>query len=191
MTTALPPKRDCLGPTLRRWRVINRVKQAALAEELGVSQATVSRWESGALAPDRHESRRLTRLLTARPSSSADRALLDLVRLSSEPVHLICDLTHRLLAASPSRCRTWRVACEDLQGTSLWRFASEGIDDGEASLGDRGWYDELAPELAIGTERAEFAELTIRAGTIRYTRLALSDGRFARLVRDGRRSGPA
>lgn len=48
MITALPPKRDCLGPTLRRWRVINRVKQAALAEELGVSQATVSRWESGA-----------------------------------------------------------------------------------------------------------------------------------------------
>ena len=36
---------------LRRYRFTHNVKQAALAEDLGVTQAMVSRWESGAVRP--------------------------------------------------------------------------------------------------------------------------------------------
>jgi len=36
---------------LRRYRFTNNIKQAALAEDLGVTQAMVSRWESGAVTP--------------------------------------------------------------------------------------------------------------------------------------------
>lgn len=36
---------------LRRYRFTNNIKQAALAEDLGVTQAMVSRWESGAVRP--------------------------------------------------------------------------------------------------------------------------------------------
>lgn len=187
----LPIQSDCLGPSLRRWRVLNRVKQAALAEQIGVSQAKISRWESGAQSPDRREVRLLQRLLTARPTSAADQALLDLVRTSRQPVHLICDLTHRLLAASPGRTSKWRVSPGDLVNTSLWRFASRGIEAGEAALDAKGWYEPVAPDVTIETERAEHAELTIRAGQIRYTRMPLSDGSFARLVQDGPRTGPA
>ncbi|WP_417485829.1 helix-turn-helix transcriptional regulator [Maricaulis sp.] len=36
---------------LRRYRFTNNIKQAALAEDLGVTQAMVSRWESGEVSP--------------------------------------------------------------------------------------------------------------------------------------------
>lgn len=36
-----------IGGVLRQWRKANHIKQAILAETLGVTQATVSRWESG------------------------------------------------------------------------------------------------------------------------------------------------
>lgn len=35
------------GDDIARWRKANRIKQAALAEMLSVSQATISKWESG------------------------------------------------------------------------------------------------------------------------------------------------
>lgn len=180
-----------LGPSLRRWRLLNRVKQSALADEIGVSQATVSRWEAGALVPDAREEAHLVRLLAARPTSAADRAVLCLVTTSSLRMHLICDLTHRLLAVSPARAREWRVGAADLMGSSLWRFASDDIKAAEAALAERGWYEAVAPDVTIVTERAEHPELTIRAGSIHYARIPLSDGRFVRLVQDGVRTGRA
>ncbi|SON57357.1 putative zinc finger/helix-turn-helix protein, YgiT family [Hartmannibacter diazotrophicus] len=188
--TTLPLYPKPLGSALRRWRTLNRVKQAALAETLGVSQTTVCRWESGAVMPSPQQVRHLSKLLTARPEAAADKALLDLVAMAHEPVHLVCDLTHRLLAASPARMATWRIPLADLLGVSLWRFASEGIRAGETRLEEAGWYKPVAPALTIMTERAEFPELTIRAGEIRLARIPLSDGSYARLVRDGARIGP-
>lgn len=185
--THVLPCRDHLGASLRRWRTLNRVKQAALAEELGVSQTTISRWETGTLPLGPREEDRVTQLLAARPASAADRALLDLVRQSPRPVHLICDLTHRLFAASPARVAGWRVGIEDLAGRSLWRFASPGIAAGEAALDTLGWYAPVAPAVVVDTEEADFDELRIAAGRLRYTRMPLSDGGFARLVEDGAR----
>lgn len=191
MTHAVLPCREHLGASLRRWRALNRVKQSALAGEWGVSQTTISRWEAGALPLGPREEHRITQLLAARPTSAADRALLDLVRQSPRPVHLICDLTHRLFAASPARISEWRVGVEELAGRSLWRFASPGIAAGEAALDERGWYAPIAPAVMVETEEADFAELSIAAGRLRYTRMPLSDGSFARLVEDGPRRARA
>lgn len=173
-----------LGPSLRRWRVVNRVKQQALAADLGVSQSKISRWENGTVQPEGADRQKVAWLLCASPRSNADRALLDLVVTSSVPVHLVCDLSNRLLAASPHRARHWHVPLSDLMGRPLWRFASEGIRRMENELGERGWFEPLGPDIVYVTERAEFAELTIPESRIRITRLALSDGCFARLVRD-------
>lgn len=185
VTHAVLPCRNHLGASLRRWRALNRVKQSALACEMGVSQTTVSRWEAGTLPPGQREEDRLTQLLAARPTSASDRALFDLVRHAPAPVHLICDLTHRLFAASPARISAWRVGIDELAGTSLWRFASPGIAKGEAALDALGWYAPVAPAVIVDTEPAYFAELSIAAGRLRYTRMPLSDGTFARLVEDG------
>ena len=178
-----------VGASLRRWRVLNRIKQSAMAEEFGVSQTTVSRWESGEIVPRERHARQIERLLSARPTSAADLALRDLVTSSDTAMHLVCDFTHRLLAVSRGRLRDWRVPASEKIGTSLWRYATDGIRSGEAELQQRGWHHPLPADITIETERRDYPELTIRAGEIRYTRLPLSDGSFARLVRDGRRYG--
>jgi len=179
------PDSSALGPALRRWRILNRVKQSTVADDLGVSQSTVSRWETLALTPEPWQARRLTSILTARPDAASDRALIALVRSSSIPMHLICDFTHRLIAASEGRLATWRVGIDDLLDTSLWRFASRGILAGETGLAAQGWYEPIAPDVTIVSERVSFSELTIPAGLIQYTRMPLADGGFARLVRPG------
>lgn len=176
------------GRSLRRWRRANDVKQSTIAEAMGVSQTTVSRWEAGRSHPTRREQQRLSQLIGARPTSAADRALLDLVTKAAEPVHLVCDLSHRLLAASPGRLATWRKGVSELRGISLWFAASEGIAEAERRLPDLGWYENPTAELAFETEFHDCSTLWIEAGVIVWTRIPLSDGTMARLVRDGPRS---
>lgn len=189
MTSTLPLPVRHLGIALRRWRILNGMKQASLGTELGVSQATISRWESGTLLPDVKETGRIMQLLSARQASRNDAALLLLVKESSQPVHLMCDFSHRLYAASPVRSAQWRVSDEEMGGKSLWRFATEGIAKAEAGLDANGWYDPFPSDLIVETEDADFAEVSIKAGALRYARMPLSDGSFARLVWDEPRSG--
>jgi len=173
-----------LGPSLRRWRVLNRVKQQALAGDLGVSQSRVSRWESGSAQPEGKARIKIARLLQARPETASDRALLDLVTKAASPVHLVCDLTHRLLAISYPRTREWHVPASDFLNRPLWRFATDGIRAMESRLEERGWFEPSGPDILFATERAEFPEMFIPESRIRITRLPLSDGSFARLVRE-------
>jgi len=175
-----------LGLSLRRWRVLNRVKQEALARELSVSQARVSRWESGRAQPEGRHLIRITQLLRARPEAPSDRALLDLVARSAEPVHLVCDLTHRLLAMSPAREREWRAPVSEFLNRPLWRFASDGIRAAEHSLAGHGWFEPDSPDVLYLTERVEFPEMTIPESRVRISRLPLANGSFARLVREDR-----
>ncbi len=180
-----------LGSSLRRWRVLNRVKQQALARDLGVSQTKVSRWESGLAQPEGADLLKVLKLLRARPETAADRALLHLVEQAAAPVHLVCDLTHRLLAMSPARAREWHVPVSEFLNRPLWRFATDSIRSMECQLADRGWYEPSGPDIRYRTERAEFPEMTIPKSWIRISRLPLSDGSFARLVREDPQDGRA
>lgn len=103
-------------------------------------------------------------------------------------MHLICDLSHRLLAASPGRLATWRKDVGNLRGTSLWHFASRDIVLAEKILLDLGWHGAVSAELRFETEFHEFTILWIESGTIIWTRMPLSNGTMARLVRDGPRT---
>lgn len=47
------------GSDITRWRSLNRIKQSALADMVGVSQATVSKWERGTWEPTRAMALRL------------------------------------------------------------------------------------------------------------------------------------
>ena len=172
-----------LGPALKRWRQLNRIKQSAFAADFGISQTTVSRWEAGEAPADKYLEK-LSDLLCAKPTSAADRALCQLIQTSREPYFLICDTSHELLAVSPERRKEWHVPPAEMLGKSLWRFATPEIEAFETSLGDEGWYEAVAPVLTFSTRQAQFDELTIFEGTRSVVRMQLSDGRFARLISD-------
>lgn len=52
------------GADIKRWRSMHRFKQAALAEMLGVTQATVSKWESGLWQPTKTMALRLSDVMS-------------------------------------------------------------------------------------------------------------------------------
>lgn len=170
------------GRSLRLWRTLRRMKQANAAELLGVSQATISRWESGRQMPTPPERDALRALMAARLDGAADQALGRLVRSAAHEVHLVCDFTHRLLAASPSRERRWAVSAGELMGISMWRFHTEAIARAEAALPEMGWYSDALQEVEVLTGANDSAVVPIRRGRCRWTRLRLSDGGYARLV---------
>lgn len=172
-----------VGRALLRWRRLNRVKQTHAAEIFGVTQSTLSRWESGALEMTRAQRSRAESLLAARLTSAGDAALARLVHQHEHGAHLMCDTTFRLLALSVQRRREFGSWAEKLIGRSLWPYVTEELAKAEAELGDHGWF-ELAPppELVLATGSNGSEIVPIRSGSCRWTRLLLSDGTAVRLV---------
>lgn len=170
------------GRFLRRMRQLRGMKQGHLAECLGVDQTTVSRWERGTLpiAPDRW--RVAESLLAERPDPAQDAALKRLVVSSRHKVHLICDRTHRLLAASPARQGEWGARPADFLGRSLIVFASPEILAAEGALERSGWHEGAMNWTTVETGPNDDPVFHILPGRMLWERLVLSDGTPARLV---------
>lgn len=164
---------------LRRLRLLKGLKQSHLAELMGVTQTTVSRWESGALALPDDQWQRAQRLLA---DSAQDAILKRLVETSQLSVHLIDDRTHDLLAVSPSREGLWRAETGAFLGKSLIRYASEDILVAEASLEGLGWRDGRLSRIEVATGPNHHPIVPIVQSRLIWERLLLSDGRAARLV---------
>jgi transcriptional regulator with XRE-family HTH domain len=167
---------------LRRMRVLRGMKQSHVAELLSVTQATVSRWERGLLRPSPAQMSALLALLAAPPAGSRDAALKRLIETSMRRVHLICDTTHRLLAASPARSAEWGVPADELLGRSLWRFASAEIEAAESRLESLGWFEAQVPAVAFRTGATLDPVVPVASGQVLWERLRLDDGSDARLV---------
>ena len=177
MMTDLP-----IGLALRRFRRLNMVKQSAVAERLGVSQGCVSRWESGVHGPDPAQRERIVALISASIGNDGDSALRRLVESSRLPVHLICDSTHRLLAASRSRAASWRVDVSELVGRSLWPFASPEIEAAEAGLFGSGWFERPYQRLELRTCGNGRSDVPVPPSRMLWETLPLADGRVGRLT---------
>lgn len=167
---------------LRRLRRLAGIKQAHLAELMGVTQPTVSRWEAGTLPLSIEQTQALQAIFAIRPDPAQDAALKRLVEHSQQPVHLICDATHRLLAASPARAADWHVDLSDWLGRSLIVYASPRILAAEARLTDMGWFDDGLASLAFDTDANDDPDIPIRPGPMLWERVRLSDGSAGRLV---------
>jgi transcriptional regulator with XRE-family HTH domain len=95
-----------IGKKLRIWRRSNGIKQDVMAAALGVSQATVSRWEGGLDIPSIEISRRITDLIATRIRDELVIESRFVERLSS--VQAIFDIDGiRLQAASSGCIRAW------------------------------------------------------------------------------------
>ncbi|OED15405.1 helix-turn-helix transcriptional regulator [Burkholderia sp. A2] len=181
--TASPLHASSLGPQLKRWRALHRVKQSHAAELFGVAQSTISRWEAGLQQMSPDERATAERLLAARIDSAGDRALARLIAGSAGRMHLVCDLTHRLLAGSPARAAEFAQPLSTLLGTSLWRYATPEIVRMEAALDPLGWHDRAGPpSVEFDTGANASRVVPIRGSRCRWTRMALSDGAAVRLV---------
>jgi len=171
-----------IGSALRRFRRLNAVKQGAVAAVLGVSQGCVSRWESGAHTPNALTRERILQLISASIGNDHDTALKQLVESSQRPVHLVCDSTHRLLAASRSRAATWRIDVSELVGRSLWPFASQEIAAAEATLPKGGWFERPYQRLEFSTEANGRSDVPVPPSRVLWETLPLADGRVGRLT---------
>ena len=171
-----------IGRALRRFRRLSGMKHRHAAELLQVSQGTVSRWESGEAHPDVEHRRGIEMLIRANASTSSDAALKRLVITSSLPVHLICDATHELLAASPARARSWQVDADHYLGVSLWRFASEEIVAADLQLDALGWFERPFQRISFRTGDNGSEEVPVQPRLMEWETLALSDGRLWRLA---------
>ncbi|MFG6467920.1 helix-turn-helix domain-containing protein [Roseateles sp. BYS87W] len=171
-----------IGRSLRLWRSLRRLKQSAAAEVLKVSQTTVSRWEAGTATPSLADQHALRALMTARLDSAADFALAQLVRQSSQPMHLVCDVSHRLLALSPARERCCRRPVSELLGQGLWRYATPQIVAQEAQLGRLGWFEPAPAAVEFDTDASPEQDMPIEKSRMRWVRLQLSDGSYVRLT---------
>jgi transcriptional regulator with XRE-family HTH domain len=168
------------GPRIRRLRLVRGMKQAHLAELLGVGQTTVSRWERGLLPLPARRLAALERLLA--PAPAQDAALKRLVESSTAKVHLICDRTHRLLAASHPRRGEWRADPGEFLGKSLLPYASVEILAAEAALGELGWHHDRVASLVVDTGANGDPVLPIRPGRVLWERIMLAEGMAGRLV---------
>jgi len=177
MITDLP-----VGTALRRFRRLNGIKQGHVAELLGVSQGSVSRWESGSHEPDASHAARIVEFIAANSNNDADAALHRLVATSTLAVHLVCDATHRLLAASSSRLASWRASPGDFLGQSLWRFASPEIVAAEQGLADRGWFERPCQRLRFSTGSNGSDELPVKPSRMQWETIPLADGRIGRIT---------
>lgn len=169
------------GRRLKRLRQSLGVKQTALAELMQVDQATVSRWERGAMRPGHAIQQTVFEKLST--FRSDDAAIRRLVESSSASVHLIEETSHICLAYSRRRALEWRSSSRSLLGTSLWKFATDEIQHAEYELDGEGWWEAHCPAPKLfRTSAAAHDELTISAGTILWERLYLADGTPVRLV---------
>lgn len=190
MLPSHPHPLPAFGHRLRRLRRALGVKQAALAEMAGVDQATVSRWESGAIRPGDETQRAILRQLGAQRAEDA--ALKRLVEGAAGAVHLVDEASHACLAVSPGRAAEWRVGQRSLLGVSLWQYATDEIRMAEAHLAATGWWETHVPAPHhFRTSAAQHDGFRILAGSITWERLYLSDGTPARLVTGARHADGA
>ena len=170
------------GIWLRTVRRRLDIKQSHVAALMGVSQGTVSRWEHGTHILSDAQLTKLKQLLQRPAAPMQDAALRRLIESSTLKVHLICDRTHELLAASRSRIAEWRIEPVELRGKSLLRYASGEILQAESTLQRLGWFDGGLRSLIVNTGANGDPLVPIVVGSVLWERILLDDGSPARLV---------
>ena len=170
------------GPRLRRQRRALGIKQTELAQDLGLDQTTISRWEAGHIVPDKDIQLRTFSLLSRGRRDNG--ALRRLIETSATPVHLVDETSHICLAYSKSRAKDWQTSQRQMLGVSLWQFATDEIRQAEGELADSDWWSAHTPApKRFCTSAAYYPNgIHISAGGILWERLYLADGTPVRLV---------
>ncbi len=139
---------------VRAFRRAQRLTQQEAAQLLGVSQPTLSRWESGRQVPDSRTRRRLRELMET--LTGVRRRLLEAIVTQSPVAQLLMDGELRVLGLSEPLARLLDRAPRDLMGRheprqhplgphsaeTLARLEQEGLARGEVAFAE--CYDMLS-----------------------------------------------
>lgn len=132
--------------SITQYRRLRGLKQAALAEVLGVSQSAVSRWERGLDVPTPKAQRQMRGLMAAPISAREGGWLRTLVRQSR--VSGLLDAELRVREISDELLRIMQIERSDIVGRTPYEFVA---DEGEAlrNLQADGFFDGAMPACRL------------------------------------------
>lgn len=136
---------EAFGIQLRRYRIMNGMTQADFADLIGVSQATLSRWENGSQAPD-IKMRRKVHDLIFRKQPKQDHMINNFVRFSLQK-RALTNQDYVFLAVSPQMARVIGSTPDELVGYSHQDGMSEEAKRFIPRLIDAGFF---RGQVAIG-----------------------------------------
>ncbi|WP_291841940.1 helix-turn-helix transcriptional regulator [Maricaulis sp.] len=141
---------------LRRYRFTNNVKQAALAHDLGVTQAMVSRWESGAVQPAADMQARI-RALAGMTGDMASPLVGWRNHVAFQPgIAAVLNRDGVIETASLGLARDASLARPQMEGVRLEAMFAGDLVDLFNTLAERGFF-EGAIESAESADRYCFA----------------------------------
>jgi DNA-binding XRE family transcriptional regulator len=159
---------------IRRHRRLQALKQATLAEAVGVDQSTISRWESGAVLPEPKIQQRLLALM--RCSSAGERLLKHTISVALDE----CGLSTReriILAASPSYCAAHGVSPRDIVGKSAQPMDTADAERLRRLVCEEGFFrGEIASVTAIVRAHSLSGHRRNRPTKAIWTPVRLGDG---------------
>ena len=169
------------GAQLRRFRRLRALKQVALAEMIGVDQATISRWESGRQSPDLAMQQRLRDLM--RRIEPGEEVLLKHWINASVGYTVLCDEDRIIRAASPSYCSIHGLSAADVLGQSTIPSFTAELEQALWLTVDRGFFEgEVASVTVVGRTNALSGNPRDIPGMSVWTPVPLTDGRVLRRV---------
>ena len=173
---------------LRKARRAKAIKQEWLADQLNVSQSTVSKWENGTLSPDPQQIAKIFDFLAIPSRVQTDDWLFRLVRNSTCKVHLMRESDHRLLAASNSRVTEWQREYSEVEMRPLSQELPNDITLAEQHLRELDFQMKWWCPVVLGVEGRNSGPYCIDRGILLWEWFMLSDGKLVRLITNIERS---
>jgi len=167
---------------LRRLRRVREIKQGHFADLIGVSQGTVSKWETGEARPSSKQIERIIQIFTQEPAVTKDAWLRRLVMHSDRQVHVMTDASHQLLAASQPRINEWQRDYVDVASLPLSASLPDDIAAAETWLLEHDHPTVCLTPLVVAIDGRKGGPFDIDPGLLLWERLLLSDGTWVRLV---------
>lgn len=136
---------------IRNFRMSKRLKQAALAADLGVTQAMISRWENGESDPPDRVKRRMAELVQDAFVVAPAPTWVDLVTLNPG-IEFVTDSMGMFKAISAGALELFGVAREAIEGRPASRFLGGDFTQTMESLRSKGMFrSDLVLAQSLGT----------------------------------------
>ena len=136
---------------IRNFRMSKRLKQAALAADLGVTQAMISRWENGESEPPERVKRRMTELVQDAFVVAPAPTWADLVSLNPA-IELVTDSMGMLKAVSQGALDLLGMTREEIEGRSIRQFIGGDFVEALDVIREKGMFqNNLAFAQSLGS----------------------------------------